>query len=311
MMDKDTNNQLNENKTIDYMKDYRKKTAGIVVIALSILLIVFVVYFVNFYGSLSSRQEDFGTFGDFVGGTLNPIFAFASFLALLYTIIVQLSQLKQNQEELQMTREELRLTRIESATQSKTFENSNHLQIFSHQFERLNKLEESVRFKIGDNEASDYKKFAIRFFESNYQTSYPSLIPILEALIGQIKVIQAYINSIEDDKLKQLLQNEFDIHKKAFYDNKMEAILCTIVSYKHYNAFQKYNSIEEYKKNLTNQSLSELEYKVLSGLIDEIFNIFKQGDGFQGEIRLFFKKAYSSDEHMKFKKNMKDIIWEN
>lgn len=309
MEDKDNDNKLIKNKTNDYMSGYMKKTAVIVAFAFIVIVVVFAIYFNNFDGSLSNKSEDFGTFGDFVGGTLNPIFAFASFLALLYTIIVQLAQLKQNQEELQMTREELKLTRIESATQSKTFENSNHLQIFSHQFERLNKLEESVRFKIGDNEASDYKKFVVRFFESSYQTSYPSLIPILEALIGQIKVIQAYIDSIEDDKLRQLLQNEFDIHKKAFYDNKMEAILCTIVLYKHYNVFQKYNSIEEYKKNLTNQSLSELEYKVLSSLIDEKSNIIKFGQ--QGSIVLFFKMIYSSDEHVEFKQNMKDIIWEN
>ncbi|MDV7341810.1 putative phage abortive infection protein [Terasakiella sp. A23] len=61
------------------------------------------------------NAEAYGTFGDFVGGTLNPIFAFLTFLGLLYTIFMQ-------SKELQYTREELR--RSASAFEQQNFDNT-------------------------------------------------------------------------------------------------------------------------------------------------------------------------------------------
>lgn len=48
---------------------------------------------------LSQNPMEWGVIGDFFGGMLNPILAFASFIALLYTIRIQ-------SEELRLTREE-------------------------------------------------------------------------------------------------------------------------------------------------------------------------------------------------------------
>lgn len=55
-----------------------------------------------------SVRGDWGVMGDYFGGVLNPILAFASFIALLYTIVLQ-------SKEMQKTREEARLSRIEQA----------------------------------------------------------------------------------------------------------------------------------------------------------------------------------------------------
>lgn len=226
---------------------------------------------------------------------------------------MQLEQLKQSQKELIATRDELKLTREATEVQSKTFENSNYLQIFSHQFERLGKLEESLRFKLDDKEASDYKRFASLFFTSPYKTSYPTLTPILEVLIEQIKVIQAYINSIDSieyKKLKQLLQDEFDIHKKAFYDNKIDVILCAIILCKYKDVFKTCNSITEYPNR---QRLSALEDKVLSDLIDKKdYIVSKLETTFNdSSIILFFQTVYETDEHLELKQGMKKIIWED
>jgi hypothetical protein len=60
----------------------------------------------------SSNPEHWGQFGDFLGGTLNPILAFASFMALLYTIRLQIKQLKLSADELSATRTELEASRI-------------------------------------------------------------------------------------------------------------------------------------------------------------------------------------------------------
>ena len=47
----------------------------IFIIALMILSFVFLIYFSVFDGDYSLKQEVWGQFGDFIGGTLNPIFS--------------------------------------------------------------------------------------------------------------------------------------------------------------------------------------------------------------------------------------------
>lgn len=70
-------------------------------IATGIVAIVFVFYFINFSGPLSNEHDRWGTFGDFVGGTLNPVLSFFALIALLLTIILQSKELEATREELQ------------------------------------------------------------------------------------------------------------------------------------------------------------------------------------------------------------------
>lgn len=72
----------------------------ICVVAVFILLVVVGFYFAKFNVRLSSENGDWGTFGDFVGGTLNPIFSLMSLFALLYTIVLQTKEMEQTREEL-------------------------------------------------------------------------------------------------------------------------------------------------------------------------------------------------------------------
>lgn len=68
-----------DNKSIAYI-------AGVAAVA---LLVVPLVYFWNFSGILSSSQDVWGQFGDYFGGILNPVLSFCAFIALLYTIHLQ------------------------------------------------------------------------------------------------------------------------------------------------------------------------------------------------------------------------------
>lgn len=61
------------------------------------------LYFFKFHGRLSSEQALWGAFGDFVGGTLNPILSFMALIALLLTIVLQNRELEQTREELKRT----------------------------------------------------------------------------------------------------------------------------------------------------------------------------------------------------------------
>ena len=57
------------------------------------------IYFWQFWGSLSSKQEVWGQFGEYVGGLLSPLFASAALLALLYTIIVQNKDIRESSQQ--------------------------------------------------------------------------------------------------------------------------------------------------------------------------------------------------------------------
>jgi len=65
-------------------------------------------YLTHFNGGLSGGGKgDWGTFGDYLGGTLNPILSFLSLIALLTTIVLQSKELELTRNELQLTRDEL------------------------------------------------------------------------------------------------------------------------------------------------------------------------------------------------------------
>lgn len=72
----------------------------VALLAVFVLLVTLGFYFLNFHAKLSVVNADWGTFGDFVGGTLNPIFSLMSLLALLYTIILQTKEMAETRGEL-------------------------------------------------------------------------------------------------------------------------------------------------------------------------------------------------------------------
>jgi uncharacterized membrane protein len=81
--------------------------------AIALVLLVFIAYFLAFHDGVSSKQEVWGQFGDFVGGTLNPILSFLSLIALVFTVLLQVRQLDIAREELKNSQSELVATRAE------------------------------------------------------------------------------------------------------------------------------------------------------------------------------------------------------
>lgn len=75
---------------------------------ISVLLILggYLLNFAKFpHFELSKDPADWGTFGDFFGGTLNPIFSFLGFMGLVITISLQMRQLRATRQ--QSTHEEI------------------------------------------------------------------------------------------------------------------------------------------------------------------------------------------------------------
>jgi len=87
-------------------------------VAVLIIVVVSSVYFIKFNDGFSDKPEVWGTFGDFIGGTLNPILSFLSLIALLLTIVLQQKELESSRKELGYTRTELeRSANAQIATQ--------------------------------------------------------------------------------------------------------------------------------------------------------------------------------------------------
>lgn len=81
------------------------------ILATTLLVSVIGAYVWNFGVHLSDSQDKWGQFGDFVGGTLNPVFAMLAFLALLWSIALQASEFNQATQHLS---DQTRLAREEA-----------------------------------------------------------------------------------------------------------------------------------------------------------------------------------------------------
>ena len=92
------NSLYNRGKRIQLLRR-RLRLTGIV--AFLLLAVALAVYGYKFGPYLSARHEDWGTFGDYFGGLLNPALSLLGLLALLYTIALQLEELELSRKELQ------------------------------------------------------------------------------------------------------------------------------------------------------------------------------------------------------------------
>jgi len=77
-------------KSSDFVKERRRLFRTYVYVALLVgvgaWLLLIGLYFYKFPGGLSARPEVWGVFGDYLGGVLNPVLAFASLIVVLVTL---------------------------------------------------------------------------------------------------------------------------------------------------------------------------------------------------------------------------------
>nr|WP_320125955.1 hypothetical protein [uncultured Shewanella sp.] len=79
------------------------------------------LYFMNFNGGWGN-QGDFGAFGDFLGGVLNPILGFATVGLLIWSLKMQMKELSLSNQQLALTRQELKETKEETALSRQAME---------------------------------------------------------------------------------------------------------------------------------------------------------------------------------------------
>lgn len=113
-------------------------------VALVVVVVVFLVYFSNFHVSLSTSNADWGTFGDFVGGTLNPILSFLGLIALLLTIVLQSKELESTRKELERAASAQEKTEVVLKAQAATQVKQQFEGTFFSLLEQHNKLLEKL-----------------------------------------------------------------------------------------------------------------------------------------------------------------------
>ncbi len=72
-----------------------------IIIFVSVIIIIY-EYVSIFSTNLSHNNSDWGTFGDYIGGILNPFLSFFAFLALLITICYQRKEIRDNRREIRI-----------------------------------------------------------------------------------------------------------------------------------------------------------------------------------------------------------------
>jgi Putative phage abortive infection protein len=117
---------------------------GLILLALIVLLFIFIGFYISAFSGdlLPGKRDELGQLGDYFGGLLNPIFGFASFLALLATIFYQSKELKLSRNELELTREELSNSATALSAQNKAIELQSFEQTF---FSWLNTYHELLK----------------------------------------------------------------------------------------------------------------------------------------------------------------------
>jgi hypothetical protein len=112
-------------------------------------------------------EKNLGTFGDFLGGVLNPVLTFLSFMALLFTIILQQREIhagKKTAEDLQEERREDRLV-----SQRMQFENTFFQMVAIH-----NTIVNSIDVDRGPSKSQLRGRECFKYFRDQMLASYNS-----------------------------------------------------------------------------------------------------------------------------------------
>lgn len=187
----------------------------ILIIAICLFIGLIIVYFSFIISQEDTIKSNWGTFGDFIGGTLNPLFALFSLFAIIYTIKIQTKELELSREELESTRKELEGSRIAQQEQSESLKLQNEatrLQIFENTFFQLidlfNKEKEKLfknNINININSYVDFISFKMNFNEVKISKSiFPNSnnLGIIRATTAYLYILKSYDGNYNNFNIK-------------------------------------------------------------------------------------------------------------
>ena len=169
---------------------------GAAVAAFLIILGLYIAYFKNL--SVTNDSATWGTFGDYLGGTLNPIISFLALIGLLYTIHQQAQEMQATREELKQAAEQQRQQVEQQSRQSEIFNLQQFESTFFSLLDQHNKIIEKIITPIEDK--TGY---------SNYEIS------ITQSVISSLN------NGYQPPPIDPLTYNNYDIISNYYIANKI------------------------------------------------------------------------------------------
>ncbi|MDH1975793.1 putative phage abortive infection protein [Aliarcobacter butzleri] len=234
----------------------------ILIIAVCLFIGLIIAYFSFIISQEDTVKSNWGTFGDFIGGTLNPIFALFSLFAIIYTIKIQTKELELSREELEATRKELEGSRIAQQEQSESLKLQNQatkLQMFENTFFKLFEQHNEML----DNCYNSHGIISILNYQSNRVNDVGEVLKDANKneLIDNFRYTNQHNNAVKNyfmvlyQLLKfidiQCIKNNFDAKfftnmVRAILDNEiLKALAINIVAYKDFAQYKKY--VERYE----------------------------------------------------------------
>jgi hypothetical protein len=195
---------------------------GLFSIAAMALLLVLGVYFSKFDGSLSSDQNVWGTFGDFVGGTLNPILAFASLCAILLTMKMQSDELKTSTDALRQQGKYLELQAIENTFFSMLDvynKKVNSLEVdgvvgrkaFVTAYKELYGKYEGDKIRYENQDEFEIVRHSYKRFYSEYKSSIQPVITLLNQIIDYTENSKSSVSVMSYSDILRSVLNENEV----------------------------------------------------------------------------------------------------
>lgn len=136
--------------------------AGVFVVGLVLVFFIFSYALAN-----TDRAERWGPIGDFIGGTLNPLLTFLTFVGVLVSIFLQ-------RMELSLSRAELKRSADALEKQIESIEAQNFETTFTQLLQSLNSLTDSIDLRNPNTDAVTSGKDCFRVFYTRLNKKYRS-----------------------------------------------------------------------------------------------------------------------------------------
>jgi hypothetical protein len=173
----------------DFIEKIADYAGWILAVSVAVIITAYSLYFFQFRGSLSDDTAIWGQFGDFVGGTLNSVFAFFGFLILLISLRLQARELAETRAELEMSRK----------AQEKQL-------VHMHNEERRKYHAEAIEYFMNTNIMGNINEYNVRIVEITQAGGYISnTIKILDRETPAYQDIIKSGKSVENIPNKSLI----------------------------------------------------------------------------------------------------------
>lgn len=213
-------------------------------VAIPIAILMLATYFGNFHGDFGD-QSDFGAFGDFFGGILNPMLTFL-------TILLLLRQLRFQRSELNATAKELRAT---AEIHEENMKHSRAVDIYEKTYEKYSKAIQNFNNSLNYNFVSLSKDGAALTVTQRTEAQLVGK-PMVEVSLRKLKE--------EGEKIQIALYSA----DGNFFLDKLKLALNHSVQLAH----EVYTFAEEYQRLGVNNLLYLKQFEKFNETLQELHN---------------------------------------